>query len=153
MRDVVVVPCRQQHRRRGRAPRHHEARVVRELQLVLHVVDARVDHEADEREDEAERDERRAQAGQVGAEREDEQHHCARDIWRDGVQVRLHGGVLEALDDLRHEERHGLDGHAEADLDQEEDVRRGLFENLDCFAEVKILVDDGGGVDLDAVEG
>lgn len=152
VRDVVVVPRAEEHGRRGRAPRHHEARKVRDLKLALDV-DRRVDDEADEREQEARGDEREPDARVVGREGEDEQEDGPDAVRRDRVEVRLDCVVPEAADDLRHEERDGLQRDPETDLDPEPDVRGGHEEDLECVFEHERLVHDRGGVLLDALEG
>ena len=77
VRDVVVVPRAEEDGRRGRAPRHHEARKVRDVQLALDV-DRRVDNEPDEREQEARGDEREPDARVVGREGEDDRASVCR---------------------------------------------------------------------------
>lgn len=152
MGDVVVVPGGQQHRRRGRAPRHHEAREIRDAQLRLDV-DGRVDQKTDKGEGEAEGDEGEAQLGVVGREGEEEQHDGADDVGRDGVEVGLDAAVAQAADDLGEEERHALERHAQADFDAEPGVGGGQFEDLEGVFEVEGLVDDGGRVHLHALVG
>ncbi len=143
--DVVVVPRAEQHGRRARAPRHHEARKVRDAQVALDV-DRHVHTEA-------ERDEREADVGVVGREGEEEEEDGADAVRRDRVQVRLDGVVPEPTDDLRHEECDGLNGHAQTDFDPEPGERGGHGEDLQCVLEDELLVDDGGRVHLDTLEG
>lgn len=57
------------------------------------------------------------------------------------------------MDDLRHEEGDALEWHAEADLNGEEAVGCWVLEDTEGFADIELFVDDGAGVDLDAVEG
>lgn len=140
--NVVVVPCREEDRGCRGAPYHHEAGVVGELDLALDVVDGSVDDEADKGEGEAEHDEGEPDAQKVGAEGEDEQHNGAANVGRDRVEVRLDEPVAEALDDLGHEEGDGLDGHTEADLDEEEAVGGRMAEDAERIAQVKLFSDD-----------
>lgn len=117
------------------------------------VLDARKYDEPAEREQEPEHDERESDAEQVGAKGKDQQHHGAGDVGGDGVQVRLDGGVLEGANDLRQEERDGLQRDAEADLDGEKGVGRRVAEDLDGLAQLELLGHDRGRVDLHAVQG
>lgn len=153
MGDVVVVPGAQEHGWGGSSPGHHETGKVGYFDLGLDVVEAGVDHEAGEGEEEAEDDEGGAQADGVGGEGEDEKHDCACAVGGDGVEVDLDGAFDDTADDLGHEEGDGLDGDTEADFNEEEAVRSGLFEDAEGFAEVELLVDDGGRVHLDSEEG
>lgn len=129
-----------------------EASETRDVQLRLDV-DGSVDDEADKGEEEAEGDEGEAQAREVRREGEDEEHDGAGDVWRDGVQVGLDGAVAEALDDNGQEQRDGLQRHAQADLDGQDEPRRGVAQHLEGLAQVEGLVDDRRRVDLHASEG
>ena len=153
VRDVIVVPGRKQDRRSRGTPDHHEGGIVRELDLAVDVVDGSIDDEADERERETQHDEGKTDPQQIRAEGQDKQHDGTADVRRNGVQIRLDDLVAQPLDDLRHEQRHGLDGHAEADLDEQEAVRRRMAEDAERVAQVELLGDDGRRVDLHAVEG
>lgn len=152
MGDVVVVPGAQQDGRRGGAPGHHEAGEIRDVDVGLDV-DGGVDDEADKGQQEAEGDEGEAQARVVGREGQDEQDDGADDVGRDGVEVGLDAAVAEAGDNLRQEEGHALQRHAEADFDAQPGVGGGHLEDLEGFLEVEFLVDDGGGIHLHALEG
>lgn len=153
VRDVVVVPRAHQHRRRRRAPGHHEGGKVRHVQMGLDVRDGGVDHEPGEGQEVGERDERRAPTRQVRREREHHAHHGAGDIGRDRVEVGLDGGVAQALHDLGQEERYSLDGHAGADFQTQEDICAGLGKDAQRLPKLEWLVDHGAGVDLHAMEG
>jgi hypothetical protein len=121
VRNVVIIPRAEQDGRRRRAPGHHEARKIRHGETVLDV-DSRVDDEPDEREREPERDEREPQTHVIGREGQNEQHACPYDVGRDCVEIGFYLVVAQAADDLRKEERHGLQGDAEAHLDHQETV-------------------------------
>jgi len=131
---------------------HHEAGEIRHVQLVLHI-DPGIHRHADEREHEAGRDKRPAPARVVARKRQDEQHHGARHVRRHGVQVRLHGAVAQARDDLRQEQLHALQRDAEADLDGDDGPAGGVSEDLERLLELELLVDDGGGVEEHARAG
>ena len=63
----------------------------------------------------------------------------------------MHGaGGGEARDYLREEERDGLERHADAEFEREEGVCARVREDAQGRAQVEGLVDDGGGVLLDA---
>lgn len=79
------------------------------------------DDEADAGEGEAEGDKGEAQARVVRGEGQHEEHDGARDVGRNRVQVRLDGRVAELFDDDGQEQGDGLQGHAQADLDGEDD--------------------------------
>lgn len=150
--NVVVVPSRQQDGGSRSSPAHHEGGKVGDVDLLSDVVDGGVDDEADESEDVAEDNKGETQARVIRAKGKDEQHHGAGDVGGHGVEVRLDGGVLQTRDDLGQEERDGLDGHAEADFDEQEAVGPGVGEDLEGLAEVELFGDVGRGVDLNTVE-
>ena len=84
MGDVVVVPCAEEDGGRRGAPGHHEGCKVGDADLGGDV-DGEVDEKAGEGEEEAEDDERAAEADVVGGEGEDEEDDGAGDVRRDGV--------------------------------------------------------------------
>lgn len=149
MRDVVVVPDIQQHGGGTGAPGHHEGRKIRDLQPSLDV-DGRIQHHAQEGEEEAERDEGETQARGIRRKREDQQHDGAGHVGRDGVEVRRDGAVAEAGDDLGQEELDRLQGHAEADLDAEDQPGGRVREDGQAVPQHEGLVDDAGAVERHA---
>lgn len=114
------------------------------MQLLGDVVDGCVDDEADKGQHEAEHDKGETQAREIRGKGQDEKHDGAGDIGGNGIQVCLDGGKLESRNDLGQEERDGLDGHAEADFDEQEAIGPGLGEDLDGVLEVELLGDIGG---------
>ena len=150
--DVVIVPDIQQHRRRRCAPCHHEAGEIGDVQLGLDV-DARINHKPAKREEEPQRNKRKPPPRIIRRKRQHQQHHRARYIRRHSVQIRLHGAIPQPGDNLGQEEGDGLQRDAQAHFDGEDEPGAPMFENLDGFAELEFLFNDGGAVDLDAVEG
>ena len=92
MRDVVIVPDVEEHGRCGGAPCHHEGGEVGGVELRFDV-NADVDDEANEGEEEAGSDEGEAQPCEVAGEGEDEQHDCAGDVGGYGIKVCFYGAV------------------------------------------------------------
>lgn len=149
--NVVVVPHVEDDAGGARAPCHHKACVVRDVELRVDV-DRGVDDEADAGEGKAECDEGEAEARVVGCKGQDEEHRRARDVGGHGVEIRLDGGVAESLDDDRQEERHGLQWYTQADFDPEDDPTGWVLEDGHCRSEIEFLSDDGGRIDLNSVE-
>lgn len=114
------------------------------MQLLGNVVDGCIDDEADKGQHEAEDNKGETQAREIRSKGQDEKHDGAGDVRGNGVQVGLDGGILESRDDLGQEERDRLDGHAEADFDEEEAICPGLGEDLDGVLEVEFLGNLGG---------
>lgn len=123
------------------------------MDLGRHVFDAGKDDESTEGEQEAKDDEREPDAQEVRAEGKNQEHDGAGDVRGDGIQIRLDGGVLEGADDLRQEERDGLQRYTEADLDGEEGVGGRIFEDLHRLSELELLGHDRRRVDLHTVQG
>jgi len=152
VRDVVIVPGAEEDAGSGGSPAHHEGCEIGDVELGGDV-DGDVDEEADEGEEETEGDEGTTSSCVIGGEGEDQEHGGARDVGGDGVEIGFDGGVAETGDDLGEEEVDALEGDAETDFDGEEGVCGGLFEDGEGVVEVEFFVDDGGGVDLNAVVG
>ena len=117
------------------------------MKLILDI-ETNVDTEADEREHETCRDERETQSSEIAGEGQDEEHDGARHVRRDSIQIRLHGAVAQAGDDLRQEELNGLQGHAQTDFNGNDDPAGGVLEDGETLLEVEFLVHDRGAVFL-----
>jgi len=149
---VVVIPRAEEDGRRTSAPTHHEAREIRN-RLPLQHINCSINNKSRKRQQETQHDKRASSSREIRRKSEDEQHHGTAHIGRDGIQIRLDLGVAQPADDLREEERDGLQGDAETDFDGEEGVGGGLAEDLEGVAKVERLVYNRGGINLDAVIG
>lgn len=149
----LLVPRAQNDGRSTRTPAHHKSGEVGHLDLGRHVLDTRKDDEPAEGEQEAKHDKREPDAQKVRAEGKNQEHDGAGDVRGDSIQICLDGGVLEGADDLRQEERDGLQWYTEADLDGEEGVGGRIFEDLDRLSELELLGHDRRRVDLHTVQG
>ena len=90
---------------------------------------------------------------EIARESQDQQHDRPGNVRRHGIQIRLHDAVAQAGDDLRQEQLHALQRHAETDLDRQNQVAGPVLENPETVPQVEFLVHDRAGVDLHAVVG
>lgn len=114
-------------------------------------INARVDDKAGQSKGETKSDKGESQACEIRRETEDQEHDGTGNVGSNSVQVGLDSAVAEALDNDGKVEGNSLQRHTKTDLDQKNDPRGGVLENLRGITEVELFGNNRRRVDLESV--